>query len=388
MDTVHAAAGTALVLTGGGARAAYQVGVLAAMAQQAPGVEFPILTGASAGAINTAFLASHAGPLSSAIHSLKEQWSHLTADRIYGPRAPSLIRSTARWLEQIALGRRDQPSSSRGLFDTRPLRAFLESAIDFEGIEANIARGRLRALALTATSYGTGQTITFVQGTSDVSMWERAHRMGVRARISIDHLMASAAIPLVFPAVLLADGFYGDGSVRQTFPLSPAIHLGAKRILAIGTRPNLAPTASLVGPSSYPSVAQSLGLLLDSVFMDHLDADAEVLQSINRLQFQGSHDNSPLRFRPVDFLLFRPSQDLGEIARECVGGLPKFLRSVARSVGAEKRGGAEFLSYLLFDPAYTSRLFELGVADGIRDWPLVKKLLLPSDVSREADVSR
>jgi NTE family protein len=386
-ETPEEDAGSALVLTGGGARAAYQVGVLAALAQQAPGVEFPILTGASAGAINTAFLASHPGPLSKAIASLKEQWAHLTADMIYGPRAPTLIRSTARWLEQIALGRRDQPTSSRGLFDTRPLRAFLERAIDFGGIDANISRGRLRALALTATSYGSGQTITFVQGTPDVSMWERAHRMGVRARISLDHLMASAAIPLVFPAVQLADGFYGDGSVRQTFPLSPAIHLGARRILAIGTRPNLSPPLP-GGPSTYPSVAQSLGLLLDSVFMDHLDADAEVLESINRLQAQGSLGEQPLRFRPVDFLLFRPSQDLGEIARECIEGLPRFLRTVARSLGAEKHGGAEFLSYLLFDPAYTGKLFELGFADGIRDWPRVEKLLIPSDASREADVSR
>jgi NTE family protein len=190
--------------------------------------------------------------------------------------------------------------------------------------------------------------------------------------------MASSAIPLVFPAVRLEDGYYGDGSVRQTFPLSPAIHLGARRILAIGTQPGVEAPVSAKDSGAYPSVARSLGLLLDSVFMDHLDADAEVLESVNRLQAACPAADSSPPFAAVDFLLFRPSRDLGDLARESSDALPRILRPVARSLGAEGRGGADFLSYLLFDPGYTNRLFQLGHADGLDGWDRIEKLLIPS----------
>jgi NTE family protein len=300
----------------------------------------------------------------------------LTADVIYGSRTPTFIRLLARWLEGLALGRRDGSPGGRGVFDTRGLRGFLAEAIDFAGIEENIARGRLQAVGLTATSYSSGRTVTYVQGGAKVPVWQRSNRVAVRAALTLDHLMASSAIPLIFPAVRLNGEFYGDGSVRQTFPLAPAIHLGAQRILAIGTRSNLAhPSASML-EDQFPSVAQSLGLLLDSVFMDHLDADAEVLESVNRLLAGRPADDAPSEaFRPVEFVLFRPSRDLGEIARECADGLPRAIRSLARSFGAEGRGGAEFLSYLLFDPVFTSRLVDLGFADGHREWKRLEHLL-------------
>jgi len=370
------ATGMALVLTGGGARAAYQVGVLAAIAERMKGIAFPILTGASAGAINAAYLAAHPGSFGEAVQALQEQWARLTADVIYGSRTPTFVRLLARWLEGLALGRRDGSPGGRGVFDTRGLRSFLAASIDFSGIEANIARGRLQAVGLTATSYSTGRTVTYVQGSAEIPVWLRSNRISVRASLTLDHLMASSAIPLIFPAVRLDGEYYGDGSVRQTFPLSPAIHLGARRILAIGTRPNLPnhPPPSL--EDQFPSVAQSLGLLLDSVFMDHLDADAEVLESVNRLLAgRSSAEAAPGSFRPVRFLLFRPSRDLGDIARECAAGLPRAIRPLARSFGAEGRGGSDFLSYLLFDPLFTGRLVELGLEDCRREWPRVEALL-------------
>ncbi len=376
--------GTALVLTGGGARAAYQVGVLAAIAERTRGRGFPILTGASAGAINAAYLATHPGDFAEAVRELKGHWSRLTADVIYGSRTPTFIRLLARWLEGLALGRGDGSPGGRGVFSTRGLRRFLAEAIDFGGIEANIARGRLHAVGLTATSYSSGRTVTYVQGGADVPVWHRSNRIAVRANLTLDHLMASSAIPLIFPAVRLDGEFFGDGSVRQTFPLAPAIHLGAQRILAIGTRSNLANPPAPLLEDQFPSVAQSLGLLLDSVFMDHLDADAEVLESVNRLLAGCPADDAPSgAFRPVEFVLFRPSRDLGEIARECADGLPRAIRSLARSFGAEGRGGAEFLSYLLFDPVFTSRLVDLGFSDGHCEWKRLERLLTsPVDVAQ------
>ncbi len=370
--------GTALVLTGGGARAAYQVGVLAAIAERTRGAVFPILTGASAGAINAAYLAAHPGDLPAAVEGLRAQWSRLTADLIYGSRTPTLVRLLARWLENLALGRRHDDPQGRGIFDTRGLRAHLEAGIDFSGIERNLAGGRLRAVGLTATSYSTGRAVTFVQGGAEVPVWQRANRVAVRSRLTLDHLMASSAIPLIFPAVQVDGRHFGDGSVRQTFPLSPAIHLGASRVLAIGTSPHPTPPPGARSEEPYPSVAQSLGLLLDSVFMDNLDADAEVLESVNRLvdERPGAASLSG-GFRHVDFLLFRPSRDLEAIAGDCADRLPRPIRSLARAFGADGKGGAAFLSYLLFDPVFTSRLVDLGFEDGHREWTKVERLFTP-----------
>jgi NTE family protein len=380
--------GTALVLTGGGARAAYQVGVLAAIAERTQGNGFPILTGASAGAINAAYLAAHSGDLSQAVQGLRAHWSQLTADIIYGSRTPTFMRLLARWLEGLALGCRDGAPGVRGVFDSRGLRRVLAEAIDFDRIEQNILLGRLRAIGLTATSYSSGQTVTYVQGGEDVPVWHRSNRLALRSHLTLDHLMASSAIPLIFPAVKLSGEFFGDGSVRQTFPLSPAIRLGAQRILAIGTRSGVATPAPPTVRGQYPLIAQSLGLLLDSIFMDHLDADAEVLASMNQLLGTASAGAAASStFRHVDFLLFRPSRDLGEIAKECADELPRAVRSLARSFGAEGHGGSEFLSYLLFDPTFTGRLMELGYKDCHRDWAKVERLIAPPLPLPQATVS-
>lgn len=366
----------ALVLSGGGARAAYQVGVLMAVADRAPGVSIPIITGVSAGAINAAFLAGYRGSFRDAVWGLRGEWERLTSRRIYHVRFSSLVRSGVNWLRQIACGWCSGPPVVKGLFDTRPLRRFLAESIDFAGIDANIEARRLRAVALSATSYGAGSVTTFVHGASDIPMWRRFQRAAVTARLTLDHVMASAAIPIVFPAVRLNGGFHGDGSVRQAYPLSPAIHLGARRILAIAAGPTPSDITDPCPSCEYPSAAEAIGLLLDSIFLDALDADAESLLRINRLlQSSPLPAESPGGLRPIDLLLLRPSRDLGSIAGQFSGALPPMVRFLVGGTGAKGRGGGDFLSYLLFEPPYTSRLIELGYADTCDQWPSIKRFL-------------
>ena len=217
----------ALVLSGGGARAAYQVGALRAIAECCPDLQIPILTGVSAGAINIAFLAAHPGPLPTAVDDLEAAWKQLYPHQVYRVRPLRIGRSMLRWVMDMLLQRRKGPPAMRGLMDMEPLRRFLLRTMDFGGIQRNIRSSRLRAVALSATCYNTGQTMTFVEGDETLSLWSRHMRVASRERITADHLLASAAIPIVFPAIRLGNLFYGDGSVRQTAPLAPAIHLGA-----------------------------------------------------------------------------------------------------------------------------------------------------------------
>ncbi|MGH7645679.1 MAG: patatin-like phospholipase family protein, partial [Gemmatimonadales bacterium] len=242
----------ALVLSGGGARAAYQVGVLAGLAERLPGLEFPIVTGVSAGAINAISLAAHQGPLGDAVLAMEAGWRRLTVDQVYRLRPMRFASSAARWVMR-AVGRRARPAVVRGLLDPQPLREFLAGSVDLPGIDAKVAAGRLRAVTLSATSYTTGSSVTFVQGGPDVPTWQRAGRIAVRARLTLDHVMASAAIPLLFPAVRIGDEFYGDGGVRQTAPLAPAIHLGARAVLVIGL------AAARPAPARAPTPAASRG---------------------------------------------------------------------------------------------------------------------------------
>ena len=368
--------GLALVLAGGGARAAYEVGVLSAIADRVPTLEFPIVTGVSAGAINAVYLAAHGAQLSVALDSLRNHWKQLEVQRVYrihpGHLAWALLRGAAGTL----LGRRREEAVVRGLADMSPLRDFLAPQIDFAGIDANIATGRLRALALSATSYASGETVTFVHGAQDVSMWRRALRRAVRARVTLDHLMASAALPILFPAVRIGDAFYGDGSVRQTAPLAPAIHLGARAILVITQRSEPELTAApMVLQRQYPPVAEVIGLLLHAIFLDALDADAERLDRINRTLARLPAGAMPDELRPIRLLMLRPSRDLGALAPESGARLPAVIRWVVRGMGGDRAAGVDFLSYLLFDPAYTSALVELGYADGRANWPRIEEFL-------------
>jgi NTE family protein len=367
----------ALVLAGGGARAAYQVGVLSAIAERRPDLQIPVMTGVSAGAINTAYLAAHQGNFAARVAGLRGEWARLTPDAVYCVRPVSLFRSVLRWLFRTRFGKRPEPGTVQGLLDLSPLRAFLDESVDLPGIEANIASGQLQAAALSATSYTTGQTVTFMQGAPGIPVWERVQRIGLRAELTVDHIMASAAIPIIFPAVRLPDGFYGDGSVRQIAPLAPAIHLGATRILAITMRSGRAFASVPVLPvGEYPATAEVIGLLFNAVFLDSVDADAERLERINRvLDACAPGASASSRLRPIKLLLLRPSRDLGVLSRGHAETLPKTMRWVVNSIGGRRMRSSDFVSYLLFEPRYTHLLVELGYEDATADWDRIEEFL-------------
>ena len=363
----------ALVLSGGGARGAYQVGVLAGLAERLPGLEFPILSGMSVGAINTFYLAAHPGPLAAAVHGLRAEWDRLTSDSVYRVRPLRLARSMLRWAWHGATGRRRGPVAIHGLADTEPLRAFLAQCAHPRGIAANIAYGRLRSVALSATSYTTGRPVTFVQGASDTPTWDRAHGTAVPTALTLDHVMASAALPIVFPAVRIGAEYYGDGGIRQTAPLAPALRLGARAVVAIGlTTPRGAALAA--GPRDYPSAAQALGLLFDAVFLDALEADAERVDRVNvLLAALPSGTPAPDGLRPVELLLLHPTRDLAALAAGQEKLLPPRVRRIVRAMGGQRDAASEFLSFLLFHPVHTARLVEAGYEDVRAQWPAIER---------------
>ena len=372
----------ALVLAGGGARAAYEVGVLAGVADRAPGLEFPIVTGVSAGAINAVHLAAHPGPLAAAVGALRAQWSRLVVERVYRIRPGRLARGLLLGAAHTALGRGGEAAAVRGLLDMSPLREFLGANLDFGQLDANIAARRLRAAAVSATSYATGQTVTFVHGPPDAPTWQRALRYAVRSRLTLDHVMASAALPILFPAVRIGDGFYGDGSLRQTAPLAPAIHLGARAILVVTQRsdperPPSPPPAP--APREYPALAEVMGLLLHAIFLDALEADAERLERVNRLVTALPEAQRPDGLRPIRLLMLRPSRDLGALAAGCGVQLPPLVRWLVRGMGGQRATAVDFLSYLLFNPVYTNALTELGYADVRAQWPRIERFLAATE---------
>jgi NTE family protein len=366
----------ALVLSGGGARACYQAGVLAALTERVPDLEVPILTGVSAGAINATSLAAYPGTFASAVSHLRSEWKRLTTNQVYRVRPTSIVTSSLKWLFKLALGRQSGPGVVRGVMDMKPLRQFLSASVALDGIARNIDSNRLDAVALSATSYTTGKTVTFVQGRGEAPEWERAMRKSARVELGLQHVMASAAIPLVFSAIKLTDGFYGDGSVRQTAPLAPAIHLGARRIIAISMRKSPGIVAPSVPIGDYPATAEVVSLLFNAIFLDSLDADAERLQRINRLLAALPRDcEPPAGLRSVDLLLLRPSRDLGMLAGGLESKLPRMVRLVVRSLGARRAGASDLVSYLLFEPDYTETLMDLGYSDALSQWPAIEQFI-------------
>ncbi len=364
-----------LVLSGGGARGAYQVGVLSYIAEKAPEIRFPIVTGVSAGAINAAFYAGYSGEPSENLQALAACWTSLTVERVFATRLGALGLSGARWFWTFGGGGTSLGPKVRGLLDTAPLREFLRQHLNVEGIESNLQSGRLRALALTATRYATGQTVTFVHGAPGTPTWERTRRCGLRAEISIEHVMASGALPLIFPAVKVLDEYYGDGSIRQAAPLAPAIHLGADRLLAIATRYG----ASLEevrarATKSYPPPAQILGMLLNTIFLDTLEADTERLQRLNQVLRACAPGPAGLDgLRQLKLLVIRPSRDLGQLASDFRDKLPRALRFILRGLGVQRVRGPDLLSYLIFEEPYISRVIELGYEDALSQWSTIER---------------
>ena len=356
-----------LVMGGGGARAAYQVGFLRYLARTFPDLRVPILTGVSAGGINAAHLASHHGSFSQAVGELVSLWERLTVEEVFRVDAPSLSWIGLRWIFQLLSGGVGGAVRVRGLVDTTPLRNYLTEVLhavngELTGIQYNLALGKLKAVALSTSSYTTGQSLTWIQG-RDLRDWTRPQRRSRQAVLTIDHVMASSALPLFFPAVEIGNEHFGDGGLRLSAPLSPAVHLGAEKILAISTRyDRTAAEAELPEVTGYPPPAQVLGVLLNSVFLDLLDQDALRMERLNSL-LKNLPPEKRDDLRPVNLLVLRPSIDLGRLANEFEPQLPKTFRFLTRGLGTRQTKSPDFLSMVLFQRDYICRLIDLGDTD-------------------------
>ncbi len=378
----------ALVLGGGGARAAYQVGVLSRLSREFPELDLQIITGVSAGAINAVYLASRVASLRQKMADLVRIWRELRTDDVFRVDSPSLGQILLRWGSRLVSGGSGAAPRTHGLVDTSPLLHFLHEAYalngnEVPGIRENLDRGTLKALGITSLNYSTGQTVTWVQG-RQIQTWERPNRRSFRTTITPTHVMASASLPLIFPAIRIGNAWFGDGGVRLAAPLSPALHLGARRILAISTRYNRSfEEADQPAIRGYPPPAQILGLLMNSVFLDVVDQDAARLERMNLL-LERLPAEERRGFRLVDFVIIRPSQDLGKLARQYEAQLPGAFRFLTRGLGTRETSTPDFLSLLLFQPDYLRRLLDLGEEDAEARLPEIRSLLeapAPSQVS-------
>ncbi|HVK61895.1 MAG TPA: patatin-like phospholipase family protein [Bdellovibrionales bacterium] len=355
-----------LVLSGGGARGAYQAGVLKGIAEIAADAgivnPLPIITGISAGAINAAFLASTCNDFLQATDSMAKMWSELTADRVFRTDALSAGRSGFKLLSDATVGALYSKKLARSLLDTRPLRQLLDEKIDFSRIDSNLRNGHLHALSITAMNYTNSYSTAFIQAHPDTEMWSRSRRKSELSSITSSHVLASAALPLFFPTVPVGNDYFGDGCLRNTAPLSPAIHLGADRLLVVSVRkPDSKPAHA--GAGIEPSLARVLGIVLNALILDAVDVDMERMSRINHtleLIPDTYRNGSPLR--KVDFLWIRPSKDIGQLAGDLFEKLPKVIKYLIRGLGSSKEA-SELTSYLLFDPDFCGQLVNMGYED-------------------------
>jgi len=371
----------ALILSGGGARAAYQVGVLQALAEILPDENanpFPIICGTSAGAINALALAAHPGNFKESVHALANMWCNLTVGDVYLHSWWDIFKGLGFLglsLFNQGIGRK-KPLS---LLDNSPLWDLLGSRIPFHNINQSISSGKLLAVSVSAMGYSSGHTVSFFQGHQSISGWQRYRRAGVATPLRLEHLIASAAIPTIFPAVRIDREYFGDGALRQLAPISPALHLGAESLFVIGVsgnRSSAKPNKRLPAKHS-PSMGQIVGHLLNSAFVDSLEGDLEHMELINKLITlipEEQKKSSALHLRAVENMVISPSSPLDVIAGRNVRYLPESLRFFLRAIGATaKGGGATAASYLLFSPEFITELMELGRQDALAEAEAIKR---------------
>lgn len=369
--TIHPAGkgqpSTALLLTGGGARAAYQVGVLRSLVRIYPELHFPILTGVSAGAINVAMLANITEPLPQAVTRLGALWESLTLDQVFRTEFRAIGMNMVRWIGRLVSGGADLLPPMRGMVDTAPLRQLLHRVLEtpdgaLHGLAENLRAGRLSAVGVMTTKYPTAQSVSWVQG-ENIQPWHSPDRCGIADQLTVEHIMASSSLPLIFPAAKLGNTWHGDGGIRLAAPLSPAVNLGADRIIAISTSIEPGQSEANRPTEDYPPPATVLSVMLDSVFLDMLDSDASELRRMNRLVAEYPKSRE-LGLRRVEALVIRPSQDLGVIATEFEHELPRALRHIIRGLGSRDTNRSDVIATLLFQPNFIRKMLEIGERDG------------------------
>lgn len=371
-----------LVLSGGGARAAYQAGVIKAIADicQQEKILYPAsyYTGLSAGAINTAMLTTTGEcHFNDASDRLVDLWSKVTPDHVFINDVYSLSKGGINWLLELSMGGMKKFAPRHSLLETTPLQKLIADNCQFENIQKNILDKKIRGVAVSAIDYFSTSTVSFVQAAEDVPIWSRARRQALRTEITAAHIMASASIPLLFPPVTVENGFFGDGCIKNSFPCSPAIDMGARSLIAIGVRcrQEACFTPEKINTAQPPSIARIVSVLLNAVMMDGLETDYERIQRINmNLAKLSAKEQARVSVRPIDCLWIAPSRNLAQLASQKTEKLPGMVRYLLKGLGSLQEA-SEISSFLLFDPSYSEQLIEIGYSDGLREKDQIRRLV-------------